>query len=62
MINRCYALSTKGTKSIVCRFFADSVILTCIPLKVLAEIMKLRRACCNLRLAIEDSAIPSSKL
>ncbi|MGZ4990189.1 MAG: DEAD/DEAH box helicase [Methylobacter sp.] len=31
-------------------------------LKVLAEIMKLRRACCNPRLVIEDSAIPSSKL
>lgn len=31
-------------------------------LKVLAEIMKLRRACCNPRLVIEESMIPSSKL
>lgn len=31
-------------------------------LKVLAEIMKLRRACCNPRLVIEESTIPSSKL
>lgn len=31
-------------------------------LKVLAEIMKLRRACCNPRLVMEDSPISSSKL
>jgi SNF2 family DNA or RNA helicase len=31
-------------------------------LKVLAEIMKLRRACCNPRLVMEDSHIGSSKL
>lgn len=31
-------------------------------LQVLAEIMKLRRACCNPRLVIEDSALSSSKL
>ena len=31
-------------------------------LKVLAEIMKLRRACCNPRLVIEESEISSSKL
>ena len=31
-------------------------------LQVLAEIMKLRRACCHPRLVIEDSAISSSKL
>ncbi len=31
-------------------------------LKVLAEIMKLRRACCNPRLVMEDSTLPSSKL
>lgn len=31
-------------------------------LKALAEIMKLRRACCHPRLAVEDSPIPSSKL
>lgn len=31
-------------------------------LKVLAEIMKLRRACCNPRLVIEESTVSSSKL
>ena len=31
-------------------------------LKMLAEIMKLRRACCNPRLVLEDSPIASSKL
>ncbi len=31
-------------------------------LKILAEIMRLRRACCNPRLILPDSAIPSSKL
>jgi SNF2 family DNA or RNA helicase len=31
-------------------------------LQVLAEIMKLRRACCNPRLVIEDSPLSSSKL
>lgn len=31
-------------------------------LKVLAEIMRLRRACCNPRLVMQDSTIPSSKL
>ncbi|MDO9141243.1 MAG: DEAD/DEAH box helicase, partial [Methylobacter sp.] len=31
-------------------------------LKVLAEIMKLRRACCNPRLVMEDSTVASSKL
>ncbi|QXE92220.1 ATP-dependent helicase [Geomonas subterranea] len=31
-------------------------------LKILAEIMRLRRACCNPRLVLPDSAIPSSKL
>ncbi len=31
-------------------------------LQVLAEIMKLRRACCHPRLVIEDSAVSSSKL
>ncbi|MDD5275088.1 MAG: DEAD/DEAH box helicase [Methylovulum sp.] len=31
-------------------------------LKMLAEIMKLRRACCNPRLVMEESTIPSSKL
>ncbi len=31
-------------------------------LKILAEIMRLRRACCNPRLILADSAIPSSKL
>lgn len=31
-------------------------------LKILAEIMKLRRSCCNPRLVIEDSPISSSKL
>jgi hypothetical protein len=32
------------------------------PLQVLAEIMKLRRCCCNPRLIVPDSTIPSSKL
>lgn len=31
-------------------------------LRVLAEIMKLRRACCNPRLVMEDSPLPSAKL
>ncbi len=31
-------------------------------LKVLAEIMKLRRACCNARLVMEESTVSSSKL
>lgn len=31
-------------------------------LKILAEIMKLRQACCNARLVIPESKIPSSKL
>ena len=31
-------------------------------LQVLAEIMKLRRACCNTRLVISDSNLPSAKL
>jgi SNF2 family DNA or RNA helicase len=31
-------------------------------LRILAEIMKLRRACCNPRLIISDSDLPSSKL
>ncbi|MBU5636361.1 DEAD/DEAH box helicase [Geomonas sp. Red69] len=31
-------------------------------LKILAEIMRLRRACCNPRLVLPDSAIPSAKL
>ncbi len=31
-------------------------------LKILAEIMKLRRACCNPRLIVENSSLPSSKL
>ncbi len=31
-------------------------------LKILAEIMKLRRACCNPRLVIEESTVASSKL
>ena len=31
-------------------------------LQVLAEIMKLRRACCNSRLVMADSGLPSSKL
>ena len=31
-------------------------------LKILAEIMRLRRACCNPRLVLPDSLIPSSKL
>ena len=31
-------------------------------LKILAEIMKLRRACCNTRLVHDDIALPSSKL
>ncbi|WP_224982530.1 DEAD/DEAH box helicase [Geomonas agri] len=31
-------------------------------MKILAEIMKLRRACCNPRLVLPDSAIPSAKL
>lgn len=31
-------------------------------LQVLAEIMKLRRACCNTRLVMSDSSLPSAKL
>jgi SNF2 family DNA or RNA helicase len=31
-------------------------------LQVLAEIMKLRRACCNSRLVMSDSSLPSAKL
>ncbi len=31
-------------------------------LKILAEIMRLRRACCNPRLVLPDTAVPSSKL
>ena len=31
-------------------------------LKILAEIMRLRRACCNPRLILPDSAVPSAKL
>lgn len=31
-------------------------------LQILAEIMRLRRACCNPRLVVEDSTIPSTKL
>ncbi|MFH0726626.1 MAG: hypothetical protein V2B19_09810 [Pseudomonadota bacterium] len=30
--------------------------------KILAEIMKLRRACCNTRLVMPDISLPSAKL
>ena len=32
------------------------------PMRILAEIMKLRRACCNTRLVMPDAGLPSAKL